>query len=353
MKSRLFILFGVGSLLLGLAMGDRSLADIGDDPNFGPQGCTFAQLTGELGPDGSITYKVMGDCSYGTITGQMTYSTNQQMAEKFRYGQAVITSSATCPSDPWIANVTCQDPSILVRDAQANDKFLDYPVPLSAWVPNARLAFQRARANATRPKPPGAPVNAKAEMRPYVGNGARATVSWLAPDQQGQFGPFLNFVVEARPAKAEGAAWVRLGSVAHHTTQDYRLTVQLPPPVRGTTGWELRACSTTVFASTCTMPLVPTISPIIQRQYHKSFKDMIVASPHSPTGSSSVLQLPKSAVTAPPGPAGPVQGARPKSSIGQSSALNPQPLPPKSLGSILRRGVDEEKIEPSEPTPAK
>lgn len=233
-----------------------AIAYVGDDPvPMHVTQCTFAQVTATLGPDASVQYNVMGTCDGNPITGKMAYSPSQQkMQEAFFYRGAKVQTMAQCPNDPWTTGAPCQDQKVSAQGANV-DPIITQPVPLSLRVVGAANVFQNARANAAKPNPPGPPVNFKAVI---LGLGPSTVVSWLGPDQQGPYGPYLDFVVEARPQNAGGAAWTTLGGTPRHAAANYQLTVKLPPPVAGTPGWELRACSKTVLASTCSPSLIPT-----------------------------------------------------------------------------------------------
>lgn len=366
MRNTLCRAVGFTTAILSLAVWGEGYAMVGSAPVM-PRNCGFTQITAQLGPDGSVRYNVVGTCNGYPISGQLAYAINQQMSERFFYSGAELRTTASCPADPWVTGARCQNPLVSAQGADPGD-LIDAPVPLSRYVANAAQAFQIARANAALPKPPGPPVNAKATTR---FGGGKTIVTWLGPDQQGAFGPYLNFNVEARPQRAEGAAWIKLGSLSRHAAPDYRLTVRLPPPVAGTGGWELRACSTTVLTSTCTHPIVPTIAPLTERDLRTS-KDKIVA---TPPASSKIRPMPQSpnaaAATAPPAPLGdktvvapPIPEAVQSPSPGHSSTLNPQPLPPKALskpalapkafsGGIMRRGVEQEDPTPTDSKPAR
>ena len=352
MRNTLCRAAGFTSAVLTLAMWYEAYAMVGNAPVI-PRNCGFTQVTAQLGPDGTVRYTIAGTCNGAPISGQLTYATNQQMSERFFYSGAELRTTAICPADPWVTGVQCQNPLVSAKGADPG-ALIHSPVPLSRFVDNAAQAFQTARANAALPKPPGPPVNATATMR----FGGKATVTWLGPDQQGAFGRYLNFNVEARPQRAEGAAWIRLGSLPR----------QLPPPVAGTGGWELRTCSTTVLTSTCTHPIVPTIAPLTERDLRTS-KDKIVATPPASSEIRPMLPSPNAAAaTAPPAPLGdktvvappiPIPGAMQSLSPGHSSPLNPQPLPPKALskpalapkafsGGIMRRGVEQEDSTPTD-----
>jgi len=342
-----------------------------------PQNCSFTSVTAEFGPDGSIRYNVLGTCNGSPLSGQMAYGTNQQMQEKFYFKGAQISTKAICPADPWISGATCEDQKVAAKGADPGP-LLYSRVPLSTDVVSAQV-FQNAHANAARPKPPGPPVNAKAIMRLTLSNKIeRANVSWLGPDQQGSYGPYLNFVVEARPQHAEGAAWVKLGGVTRHAAPGYQLMVQFPPAPQGTAGWELRTCSTTVFTSTCTGPIIPTAASLTDRI------DRLATGSHTdilPPGKDAIdsQRLPSKAFSAPiqssPSAAGKAalnpQPLPPKAfsesiqsspSAAEKAALNPQPLPPKALivpplgrrsfsGSIMRRGIPEGEAPPADAAP--
>ncbi|MGD9850855.1 MAG: hypothetical protein AB7T38_06295 [Nitrospirales bacterium] len=252
---------GFCSVILWGATLNEALAYVGDDPVIiTPHSCNFTTVSAEYGPDGSIRYNLMGACNGTPITGQMAYGTNQQMAEKFYYKEAQIRTTAICPADPWISGVPCEDQQVATKGADPGS-LIYQKAPLSLRVVGAPQMFQNAHANAAHPKPPGPPVNTKAVLRSGFTSIPKATVSWLGPDQQGAYGPYLNFIVEARPQHAEGAAWIKLGGISRHTAQDYQLVVQFPPTPQGIKGWEVRACSTTVFTRTCSGPIIPTLPP--------------------------------------------------------------------------------------------
>ncbi len=363
---------GPGSVILSLMLASTASAYTGQDPVITYRSCSFTQVTAQLGPDGSIKYNVMGTCDGSPITGQLAYGLNQQMKEQFIFGGSEIRSVAVCPADPWTTGAACRDQQVSAKGADPG-RLVHSPVPLSRAVTGAAEIFQTARANAALPKPPGAPVNPQAVIR----SSNRAAVSWLGPDQQGNNGPYLNFIVEARPLRAEGAAWITLGNLPRHNAPDYRLTVQLPPPVKGTEGWELRTCSTTALTRTCTGPFTAALSPVIidQRAANKNIVRKMPGSlitsgalsqqAVSPQASAPPLAQPPSpgqtsALNPQPLPPKGLPGLIQSPAPGQASALNPQPLPPKTLvapalrPSIMRRGVPQENATPAktEPTEA-
>ncbi len=359
---------GLGSALFCLLLSGIASAYTGQDPVITYRSCSFAQVTATLGPDGSIKYNVMGTCGGAPITGQLAYGVNQQMSERFIYGGSDIRSIAICPADPWTTGVACHDQKVSAKNADPG-QLINQPVPLSRFVTNAAQVFQTARATAAKPNPPGPPVNPQAVTR-GLGTNVTAVVSWLKPDEQAPNGPFLGFIVEARPVNAQGAAWTRLREIPKQPALNYSLAIKLPPPVPGTAGWELRACSTTMFASTCTNPLIPEFDKrLIEKLGTPAMKEMV--RPGAPNmridaeTKSSVAPLLNQAV--PPDHSGSLrpQPLPPKSfqemiqtpAPGQASALNPQPLPPKSLAapalrpSIMRRGVAQEDAAPAETKP--
>lgn len=328
------------------ALSNPAYAYVGQDPVFTqPTQCHFVQATATLGLDGSVKYNVMGTCGGHAITGQMAYATNHQMSEKFIYRGAEIRSTAICQADPWVTGAVCEDQKVATKGANPGE-LVNYRVPLSLAGVGAREAFQNARANAAKPNPPGPPVNPKAITR-GIDPQTTAIVTWLGPDERAPFGQYSNFIVEARPQNAQGAAWTKLGGTARHPAPNYQVAVKLPPTIRGTQGWELRACSTTVFASTCTAPFVPTPDLGIQQEVPGSTIKSVV-----PTNPNSILKnqsgTSASSIVTPKTPPLANQSVSP----GQASSLNPQPLPPKVLStpnssrltqpSILRRGVPQE-----------
>lgn len=347
MNHRLTVLAGLSSTALLWSIWGTAFGLVGRAPVI-PESCTLSQAAAELGPDGTVRYNVTGTCAGTPITGQMAYAPNQQMSERFFFRGAEFRTTALCPADPWVTGVQCEDQKVAAKGADPGP-LIHAPVPLSRVAIGAAQVFQNARTNASHPKPPGPPVNAKATMR----FGTKATVSWLGPDQRGNFGPYLNFIVEARPKQAEGAAWVKLGGIPRHSAPDYRLTVQLPPTVAGTTGWELRACAATVLASTCTGPIAPTITAVTEREMRAGPKDKIAAPPSGNVGVNAVREFPKDTVTPPPAPPKKLPDVTQSPSVAQKSTLKPQPLPPKSLRApILRRGVEQESAPQEETKPA-
>lgn len=315
---------------------------IGPDPGHGPENCRLSLVTAELGPDGSIGYKVMGVCANQPITGQLKYATNHQMAERFFYKGAEIITSAICQADPWITEIACEEPKVSAKGADPGP-LMNHSIPLSRHVVNSSAAFHHAWANAARPKPPGPPVNAQAIIRSYNN---RATITWLSPDEQGNNGPYLDFVVEARPQHAEGVAWRKLGGVARRPAPDvrpdYLLTVNLPPLVPGTTRWELRACSTTVLARTCTSPMLPTLAPGGERDHRpgKSVDQLLLPPKRLPGTIQKPSPGSNAALNPLPLPPKALPGTIPKPSPGSNPALDPQP-PKFGFGSIMRRGIPE------------
>lgn len=337
----------VGAIVFVVSTWSHAVAYTGQDPIITYRSCSFTQVTAQLRLDGGITYSVMGTCGGAPITGQLAYGGNQQMNEKFIYGGSEIRSTAICPADPWTTGVACHDQQVSAKRADPG-QLINQPVPLSRFVANAAQVFQTARANAAKPNPPGPPVNLQAVTR-GLGNTVTVVISWLRPDEQPPNGPFLDFTVEARPVNAQGAAWTRLGGMPKHPALNYSLAIKLPPPVPGTAGWELRACSTTMFASTCTAPLIPEFDKdLIERLGNPAMKEMV--QPGAPNiridaeTKSSVAPMLKQPV--PPALTQPV-------APGQVQSLNPQPLPPKMLlpGKIFRRGVEEEGLPAEEAAP--
>ena len=375
-----FMRYGMTTAILTTAVSIPAIAFVGQDPTIIQQSCQLTQVSARLGPDGSTHYSILGTCNGSSISGELAYASNHQTAEKFSYRGAQFTTRAICPEDPWISSTTCEDQQVIAKGADPGS-LLQFPVPLSRHVVRSSEVFQHAKTHATKPNPPGPPVKARAEIR----FGRNTTVFWLGPGQEGQFGPYLNFVVEARPKGAEGAAWTSLGGTKRHTAPDYRLSVKLPEPIAGFPGWELRACSTTVLAKTCTGPFIPTLAALSDRQTTENAKrhtsppvtvtpqaTMKVPTPQLGGAQGSTPHTPPASSSSPPPirsfgkakPSSPAdstalnpQPLPPKSlgiiqapSPGNSSALNPQPLPPKSFGfgKILRRGIPEGETSPEE-----
>lgn len=370
-----------GSMVLPFAVVSEALAYVGQDPIIRPAQCNLTQVTAEYGPDASIRYSFLGTCNSQPVTGEARYA-NQQMAERFYYQGAQLNTSARCPADPWVTGATCEDQKVAAKGADPGSLIYE-KAPLSRRISDTKL-FQDAKANATRPKPPGPPVNAHAKMKSIQ----NAIVYWLGPEQQGNYGPYLNFIVEARPQKAEGAAWTKLGGIARHSDPNYKLSVRLPPAPEGGSGWELRACATTAFNQTCTSPIVPTIAPDMYRlgpgleraktpppvttevnSARKSITPQIGSSQNSPSseqGTGNAASAPlrsfgKAHNTSPannaalnPQPLPPKSFGKIQSpSPGSNAALNPQPLPPKvfSFGRVMGRGVPEGEAAPDDTPP--
>jgi len=342
---------GLGRAILCLLLADTASAYTGQDPVITYRSCSFAQVTAQLGPDGSIRYSIMGTCGGAPITGQLAYGINQQMSERFTYGPSDIRSIAICPADPWTTGVACHDQKVMAKNADPG-QLINQPVPLSRFVSNAAQVFQNARANAAKPNPPGAPVNPKAVTR-GLGNSPPAVISWLGPDEQAPNGPFLDFIVDARPLNAQGAAWTRLGGMPKHPAPNYSLAVKLPPPVPGTAGWELRVCSITLFASTCTAPLIPEFDKrVIEELQNPAMKERARAgAPNMRIDAETKSSVaPRLNQPEPPMLNQPV-------APGQAQSLNPQSLPPKALQTpalrapIMRRGLPQEETAPAEPKP--
>ncbi|MCB1053617.1 MAG: hypothetical protein KIT39_14735 [Nitrospirales bacterium] len=356
---KMTLTIGFLSVVVWGTIWTAALAYTGDDPVIRWESCKLTELTARLGPDGSIRYSIMGTCYNNPITGELAYATNRQMAEQFIYRGAKFRTTAVCPDDPWISGATCEDQLVSAQGADPGH-LIYQKVPLSRYVISEPQVFQHAKANATRPNPPGPPVNARAEIR----GGGNATVYWLGPDQQGNFGPYLNFVVEARPKGAEGATWTKLGGINRHSAPDYRVGVKIPEPIPGFSGWELRTCATTVLARTCTGPFSPTLAFNKERLAPLIGRDK-TGPPLTIQKENSTLQSSKPQIGAPqsssPNQQGGGNAASPLRSYGKignvapgnESALNPQPLPPKSFrfGSIMHRGIPEGEAPPSDVAP--
>lgn len=280
---------GLCAAIVLLSLGYSAVAGLPDDPGSSPN-CSFNQVTAQLGPDASIRYNGMGECNNVVMTGEMSYGPNQTMAEKFFYKGATLRVTALCPADPWSTGAPCRDRRI---NAQGIDPgpFLQLSVPLSLRI-ERQFVFQQARANAAKPAPPGAPVNPKGLLRVIPPSNLTAHVSWLGPSEEAPNGPYLNFVIQARPQNSAAAAWTQVGTTPRRSAVNYALVVRLPPPVKGTNGWELRACSATVLATTCTSPFLPA-----QDLARPLNKNVVAPTPPAPATSKPVLIKPIPGVT--------------------------------------------------------
>lgn len=247
-----------------LAAGLAS-AFTGQDPVFTRSffdRCTVSSVRARLGADGtSVKYSANGSCPGGLISGEIAYREGT-FNEVFDLGMAgVLRSKGTCSDNPWVKAARCEN--VLVQgqgpgvtallESQPFSPGGEVSAPFSMQVPGAEAAFRKAHDSAERPNPPIAPVGVQVTQ----GIGSRSVkATWIAPDESGDR-PFLHFLVQARPHALEGAAWVELGQVNRGSSARYSAVMRLPPPVTGTKGWDVRLCSATRLAMTCTEAVEP------------------------------------------------------------------------------------------------
>jgi hypothetical protein len=227
-----------------------------------PPSCQYTNVTARLAPTGSVIYTASGTCTSGpnsgawAINGTVSYDPGtQSFAERFSYNGVEVRTAGLCPTNPWERATSCTGQKVVVSDASALAVLQNHvsEAPFSLRVASAQPSFLLALASASRPNPPAVPVNVQAQakwLQPIV------YVRWLAPDESGDR-PYTHFIVEARPAGAEGTPWTTLGGVARNGSGVYATGWRLPPPVPGYASWVVHACAATALASTCSAPQVP------------------------------------------------------------------------------------------------
>jgi hypothetical protein len=218
--------------------------------------CHYSSVTAQLSATGALSYTVYGDCGGAPIGGHLSYDPRAQaFSEKF-FNSVNFEDSGSCPADPWTTGAVCSGQKVAARsaDPKLNEILRPEFAPYSRGVPASASLFQNAFAHATRPNPPGAPVNAAAKTTVLW---TSVQVRWLAPDESGNR-PFVQFMVQARPQGAAGAAWSTLGDVPRQGTYD--VTFRLPPRVAGYSAWEIRTCSVTALTQSCTGALTPEVT---------------------------------------------------------------------------------------------
>ena len=243
--------FSVSAVLAMVAAGFAACASAytGDDPVLasGIAACTYSDIKARIDQFGDASYKVYGSCSGSAVSGQMAYK-DGKFQESFIANNATISTLGYCDTDPWATAVNCHDQK--VGYTGAFDPGLLNDAPLSLISGNYQ-EFHNAYLNASRPNPPGLPVNFTA-----TADYGKVTAHWLAPDTSGDR-PFIGFILQARPQHAEGAAWVAVGLIFAHTQPDYEMKKPLPATSAAIRAWDVRLCSTTNLSSTCTPALTP------------------------------------------------------------------------------------------------
>ena len=221
----------------------------GDDPVLvsGIASCTYTDIKARIDQFGNVTYKVYGSCAGSAISGQMAYK-DGKFQESFIANNAKISTLGYCDTDPWATAVNCHDQKVASTGAFEPGLLKDAPLSL---ISGNYQGFHNAYLNASRPNPPGLPVNftATADL-------GQVTAHWLAPDTSGDR-PFVGFILQARPQHAEGAAWVDVGLIFAHAQLDYVMKKRLPAMSAAIPAWDVRLCSTTNLSSTCTPALTP------------------------------------------------------------------------------------------------
>ena len=245
--------------LLAVGFARPVYAYTGDDPVFatGVASCGYNDIQAHIGPSGAVTYKVYGTCSGSVVSGQMAYSNGRFQESFIISNQAKISTLGYCDTDPWATAVNCHDQK--VQSSAINlDPGLFSSAPLSLVSGYSAQKFHEAFLNASRPNPPGIPVNLSSTYA--LG---RVSAKWLAPDASGDR-PFLGFLVQVRPQNAEGAAWTDIGTVPWHAALDYRLTAKVPanPAIPA---WEVRVCSTTTLTASCSPAQTPTGAELVTK----------------------------------------------------------------------------------------
>lgn len=239
--------------------GDSSAA-VGIDPEYFASCAMGVQsVTAKYLPDGGISYSLEGVCGLSPFSGRAVFKPGGSFQERF-YVAALslnVSTTGTCPDDPLATGATCRDTSISLSNESAARWLQPYKPPLiaAAIVSNTGNVglFQNARRNATRPNPPAAPVSVSSLYKP--GN-RTASVGWVPPDESGDR-PYLTFHVDIRPRGAEGGAWTKVSTYARQSVANYSVLVSLPAYPMKAGGWDLRVCSATALATTCSDSQVP------------------------------------------------------------------------------------------------
>lgn len=258
---------GTTNLLLTtiiLACGNNALGFTGSDPAPVAEECSITEITAELKPDGGIQYSASGVCNGDPVAGEMAYSAKGQMQEEIYYKGTRITTMAVCRADPFVTGSSCEGGKISAEGRSLNES-VRATLPFSSRVVGASL-FQSAKAKAPHPRPPGPPVNLEAISYPGIGaDGAmKVKTTWLSPDENDEYGSFLRFELQSRPQNAKGARWNKIGEVSKHRDLTYSSDVRVPVGPKNRNIWEVRVCSMTVYARTCTLPILP-VSAILSK----------------------------------------------------------------------------------------
>lgn len=290
--------------------------------------CRYSSVTAQISATGAITYDVYGDCGGSAIGGKLSYDPGTQRFSEHFFNSVEFEDMGTCPADPWSRGAYCTGQKISAQGNNVAQVQLNPALaPFSLQVASSAQLFQRAYASAARPNPPGAPVNGRVHTT-VLWQSIR--VRWLAPDESGNR-PFVDFNVQARPQGAEGAAWSTVGTVPRGGT-NYDVTLRMPALVAGYKGWDVRACSVTALAQTCTSPLASDLSSsVLTRQGQGGVAPLPAANASSQVGTVPAAGF--SARAARPGlnPSPVVQappGARQWQVLPPSQVLGPSPVPP-------------------------
>jgi hypothetical protein len=247
---------------------------------------------------GVYIYDVSGSCSGKAIGGRLSYDPRARVFHEKFFNSVQFESMGNCPADPWAVGALCSGQRITAQgsDAALIEADLDpAKAPFTLRVQGSTALFQNAVAHAARPNPPGAPVGLAAKTTVLW---RQVQVRWLAPDESGNR-PYLQFAVQVRPRGATGAAWSRLADVPRQGTS-YDLAFNLPAPVAGYQGWDVRACSVTALAESCTSAVEPDVtSNALTRQSSQK----LVAAPPAPSVRVDQPATPAGGVGAPAGAA--------------------------------------------------
>ena len=227
----------------------------GDDPVIvaGPAGiaaCQFDEIRARIGPDNTVTYKIYGNCQGSAISGELTFQAGEFYESFTVSNREKIDTHGYCETDPWATAINCHDQTISAVGMNVEPN-LEGRAPLSLIGDSSPKLFHDAFNNATRPNPPGMPVNFSATE----GIG-QMTARWIAPDDSGDR-PFLGFLVQVQPHGATGGKWTDFGRIGRHTRPEYLLPGKLPPSSSTVRDWDARVCAVTQLAQTCTPALFP------------------------------------------------------------------------------------------------
>ena len=241
--NRRIVLIASGAMVVGPSI---ALAFVGADPvtASGIAACSYSEIRAHIGPDKAVSYEVYGTCGHTAVSGELDFRRGV-FQERFIFGNAKISTIGYCDTDPWATAVNCHDQQVQSTAVRFNPD-LRWSAPLSL-VGGSPQAFHDAYLHASRPNPPGVPVNFVATT-----DAGEIAATWIAPDSGGDR-PFLGFLLQARPRDAEGAAISDLVRLDRGETSGYKVTARLPSPG----DWDVRVCATTALASSCTPFLAP------------------------------------------------------------------------------------------------